>query len=80
MTKRNLVSVSQYWFKTGDRIQLHPATDLWMMGARYGVITRIYKTVDHVQIQLDATGKKVKVSRDDIDKVRCNIPERLGQD
>jgi len=28
-------------FKPGDRVQLHPATDLWMQGARYGVVKRI---------------------------------------
>lgn len=26
----------------GDRVQLHPATDLWMRGARYGTLKRIY--------------------------------------
>jgi len=25
--------------KVGDRVQLHPATDRWMMGDRYGVVT-----------------------------------------
>lgn len=25
--------------KQGDRVELHPATDLWMMGARFAYIT-----------------------------------------
>lgn len=25
-------------FKPGDRVQLHPATDLWMRGARYATV------------------------------------------
>ena len=27
-------------FKPGDRVELHPATDLWMRGARFGTVTR----------------------------------------
>ena len=25
-------------YKQGDRVQLHPATDFWMSGARYGEV------------------------------------------
>lgn len=28
-------------FRAGDRVQLHPATDLWMRGARYATVVRI---------------------------------------
>jgi len=28
-------------FNVGDRVQLHPATDAWMRGERYGNVTRI---------------------------------------
>jgi hypothetical protein len=38
-------------FKVGDRIQMHPGTDQWMMGARYGNVTRIGKHA--VQVKLD---------------------------
>lgn len=27
--------------KVGDRVQLHPATDAWMRGDRYGLITQV---------------------------------------
>ncbi len=27
-------------FSTGDRVELHPATDLWMQGARYGNVLK----------------------------------------
>jgi len=27
--------------KVGDRVQLHPATDLWMRGARYATILAV---------------------------------------
>lgn len=25
-------------FRVGDRVELHPATDLWMRGARFGTV------------------------------------------
>jgi hypothetical protein len=28
-------------FRKGDRVQLHPATDGWMRGARFGTVTSI---------------------------------------
>ena len=28
-------------FKVGDRIEVHPATDRWMMGDRYATVVRI---------------------------------------
>lgn len=28
-------------YKPGDRIELHPACDLWMMGARYGNVVKV---------------------------------------
>ena len=31
-------------FAVGQRVQLHPALDLWMRGARYGQVTRIFPT------------------------------------
>lgn len=30
-------------FRKGTRVELHPALDLWMRGARYGTVTRIGK-------------------------------------
>lgn len=29
-----------YEFKPGERVELHPATDMWMRGARYGTVTK----------------------------------------
>lgn len=46
-------------FSKGDRVQLHPATNLWMRGARYGVV--ISATRRHVLVILDMTGKIVRV-------------------
>ena len=30
----------------GDRVELHPAHDLWMMGARYGTVVGFHATPD----------------------------------
>ena len=38
-------------FKKGQRIELHPATDLWMRGARFGTVTHVGKA--RVNVKLD---------------------------
>lgn len=50
-----------------DRVQLHPCTDLWMMGARYGQITEIGRK--YVRVHLDALGKSRLLSPDMIGEV-----------
>lgn len=37
-------------FTVGQRVELHPATDLWMMGARFGVVTLIGRKYVHVKL------------------------------
>jgi hypothetical protein len=38
-------------FHKGQRVQMHPATDLFMRGARYGTVVRVAKT--YVSVKLD---------------------------
>ncbi len=41
-------------YGVGDRVELHPATDLWMRGARYGVVKRLSRAPkDRVHVELD---------------------------
>jgi hypothetical protein len=48
----------------GDRVELHPGADLWMRGARFGVVVGIVPTPDdRVRVQLDK-GQKVCGSAD----------------
>lgn len=47
-------------FTVGARVQLHPATDLWMRGARFGEIVKVGRKWLHVKV--DRTGKVVKLS------------------
>jgi hypothetical protein len=45
-------------YGVGDRVELHPATDLWMRGARYGVVVGVSLTPkDRVRVKLDKAGK-----------------------
>lgn len=44
-------------FETGNRVQLHPGTDLWMRGDRYGEVVEVTKT--RVRVKLDKSGRKV---------------------
>lgn len=39
--------------RKGDRVQLHPATDLWMSGARYGTVTRVAKDGSDMLVRVD---------------------------
>lgn len=42
-------------YTVGDRVELHPGTDLWMRGARYGVVVGMSSTPnDRVKVKLDA--------------------------
>jgi hypothetical protein len=45
-------------FAVGQRVALHPATDLWMMGARFGEVTAIGRKA--VSVRLDATGHVIR--------------------
>lgn len=44
-------------FKLGTRVELHPATDLWMRGARFGEVIAIGRKFLHVK--LDASPRRV---------------------
>ena len=41
-------------FRVGDRVEIHPGTDLWMMGARYGTVVGTSLTSeDRVRVEMD---------------------------
>ncbi len=41
-------------YTVGDRIEIHPATDMWMRGARYGVVRSVSLTPDdRVKVEMD---------------------------
>lgn len=46
-------------FAVGQRVELHPATDLWMRGARFGTVEKIGRVRVHVRV--DRLGRIVPV-------------------
>jgi hypothetical protein len=41
-------------YQVGDRVEIHPGTDLWMRGARYGTVIRMSSTpADRVHVRMD---------------------------
>lgn len=47
-------------YSVGDRVEIHPGTDLWMRGARYGVVVARRTTPnDRVRVVLDKLPKQV---------------------
>lgn len=44
----------------GDRVEIHPANDLWMRGARFGTVVGLSLTSkDRVHVRLDRIPGKV---------------------
>lgn len=53
-------------YTEGDRVELHPATDWWMAGAKFGTVERITlqrisltETRPRVRVKLDRNGRTV---------------------
>lgn len=60
MMTANVQGYDGIGYGVGDRIEIHPGTDLWMRGARYGVVVGLSITPqDRVKVKLDRTGAKV---------------------
>lgn len=49
-------------YQVGDRVEISPSCDLWMMGARYGEVVKVGRKLIHVK--LDRTGKVHKFTED----------------
>lgn len=67
--------------RIGQRCELHPATDRWMMGDRYGVIVAISKRIRSYldpkdprngqvfTVLLDKSGKRIRFAEGNINRV-----------
>lgn len=49
-------------FKVGQRVQLHPATDRWMRGDRWGVVYKLGHK--YVELVMDVSGSHLRVHPD----------------
>lgn len=68
-------------YRIGKRVELHPATDRWMRGDRYGVILSISKRsrsfLDSTdprngqtfKVKMDKSGKTIRISEGNITEV-----------
>ncbi len=60
-------------FTKGDRIEMHPATDVWMRGARYGTVVGI--TRKNLRVELDRhEGKVCRVAPENIGSIIGHLP------
>lgn len=46
-------------FRAGDRVEIHPATDLWMRGARYATVMSVGKK--NLRIRLEPKGRTMLI-------------------
>ena len=62
----DLIGYDGNGYNVGDRVEIHPATDVWMRGARYGtVVSRSLTPTDRVHVELDAMpGRKFSGTED----------------
>ncbi len=47
--------------KVGDRIELHPATDFWMMGARHGTVLKVGVNCATVKLDLIKKPRRIRL-------------------
>lgn len=47
-------------FVIGQRVQLHPATNAWIQGDRYGVVVKIGRK--YVHVKMDRSGRTLLIS------------------
>ena len=52
-------------FVKGQRVELHPGTDRWMMGDRYGVVTAP-SIKGMVRVKLDKSGRSLLFRYQDV--------------
>lgn len=51
-------------YREGQRVQLHPATDRWMRGDRYGTVLRIGRK--YVRVLMDRSGHTIRVDPENL--------------
>jgi hypothetical protein len=52
-------------YQVGQRVEIHPATDLWIRGARYGTIQRVGRKLLHIELD-KLPGRLIAFSADNI--------------
>lgn len=65
-----------YILGVGSRVQAHPACDCWMMGDRYGTITKI--TSKSIHVKMDRSGKTRKFTSDLLEPTQKGLLDSLA--
>ena len=60
-------------FTKGDRVELHPATDLWMRGMRFGTVVGIGRKMLNVELDRRHAGS-VRVHPENIGSIIGHLP------
>lgn len=55
-----------YWY--GKRVELHPGTDAWMRGDRYGTVIAVGNN-NTLRVKMDRSGRTFRVPRDSVNVV-----------
>ncbi len=55
--------------KNGTRVELHPAYDLWMRGAKYGTVVKIKDEIAHVRMDHPQVRKLAKIPIRDLTEI-----------
>lgn len=54
-------------FRRGNRIELHPACDLWMRGARFGTVQKVSRKM--LTVKLDMLARAIRVAPANVGKI-----------
>lgn len=65
--RRTFTGYDGHNYSVGDRVELHPACDLWMRGARFGtVVGSSLTSADRVRVKLDRiAGERIVAGSED---------------
>ena len=66
----NVIGYDGEPYTVGDRVEIHPGTDLWAMGARYGTVKTIIPTAADKAQRDRPLGFWCACVRGEMDKVR----------
>jgi len=58
-------------FEVGYRVELHPATDRWMMGDRYGTVTKVDRKV--LTVKMDKSNHAIRVHPSNIGQIVSTV-------
>ena len=53
--------------ETGKRVQLHPATDAWMRGDRFGTVVKVGRK--QISVKMDVSGRTLKLTLNNVQSI-----------